>query len=84
MGRSYLGNERCDVRMIQGLRGLYDKGIHCRHAAQKTVGPKLWSHQDLSEARITVGRLYRVRLRESELLAWRSPAEHLSIGLRGF
>jgi hypothetical protein len=41
MGRSYLGNERCDVRMIQGLRGLYDKGIRTRHAAQKTVGPKL-------------------------------------------
>lgn len=51
MGCRHLGNERCDARMIQGLRGLYDKGIHGRHAAQKTVGPKLWYRVKASAAK---------------------------------
>jgi hypothetical protein len=45
MGRRHLGSGRCDVRMMLGSRGLYDKGIHTVGMPLRRPWARLWSRQ---------------------------------------
>jgi hypothetical protein len=67
MGCSYLESGRCDGRMYRAYGGFMTKAFVLSACRSEDRGPETFvSHQDLSgDVRITVGRLYRVRLRQN-------------------